>query len=209
MKIKTILITSLLLTSSLCAHAKTLTIGIDLSGSNPLLSHENFAYSASRYIGREIVKLKTGDSVQIKTFGARGEAQNLINQQLTISRRLKPAKVAQLVENYIRSLPGQKDIQQSATNLIAWLEFTNGFACKASSNILVITDGLESSSYVSGKALLAGKKKLPTPDVDLSGCTLTFYGLGAGWSAQHVKRIRNVWRDWAKQAGASFNAIIP
>jgi len=48
MKIKTIALASALLVSP-AAQAKTLTIGIDLSGSNPLLAHENFAYQASHY----------------------------------------------------------------------------------------------------------------------------------------------------------------
>ena len=74
---------------------------------------------------------------------------------------------------------------------------------------MVITDGLESSSYISGKDLIEGRKPLPSPDVNLQGCNITFYGLGAGWSPQHVKTVRNAWRDWSGKAGASFKSIIP
>lgn len=191
------------------ADAKTLTIGIDLSASNPLLSHKNFAHIASQHVTSEITKLKDGDIVRVQTFGSRKDALNLLNPTFEISRRLKPNKVAGIVAQYIQSLPEQKDASQSSTNLVAWLEFTSGFNCAANSHIFVITDGLESSSYVDGNLLLQGKKSLPKPDIDLKGCGLTFYGLGAGWMPQQVKIVRKEWERWAEQAGASFTAIIP
>lgn len=191
------------------AHAKTITIGIDLSGSNPLLSHKNFATMASQYVTVELSTLKNGDIVRVQTLGARADALNLLNHSFKISRRIKPKKVANIIAQYLQSLPAQKDLSQSSTNLIAWLEFTSGFNCADNSHILVMTDGLESSSYVDGLSLLEGKKGLPEADVDLKGCALTFYGLGAGWPAQSVKFIRNEWRQWSEKAGASFTAIIP
>ena len=39
-------------------EARTLSVGIDMSGSNPLLAHENFAYSAAQYVTGEILKLE-------------------------------------------------------------------------------------------------------------------------------------------------------
>jgi hypothetical protein len=199
----------LLSCAALSAQAKTLTIGIDLSGSNPLLSHGNFAFIASQYATDEINKLNNGDIVQVKTFGSRADVLNLLNSTFEISRRMNTKKIAGVVAQYIQSLPEQKAIAQSSTNLLAWLEFTSGFNCTDNSHILVITDALESSSYVDGNQLLQGKKKLPKPDVDLRGCALTFYGLGAGWQAKFVKVVRNEWANWAEQAGATFTAIIP
>ena len=208
MKMKILaVITALALVSNV--EAKTQTFGIDLSGSNPLLTHKNFAHAASQYVSNQIRTLKSGDIVQIMTFGSRGDAQNLINSRITIGRRNRPEKVAQLVSKMIRKLPERANVEQSSTNLVAWLDFTDGFDCKNGSDILVITDGLESSSYISGKDLIEGRKKLPAPDVDLKGCNLTFYGLGAGWQPKHVKTVRKAWRDWSKQANASFKAIIP
>lgn len=191
------------------ADAKTLTIGIDLSASNPLLSHKNFAHVASQHVSSEINKLKDGDVVHVKTFGSRKDALNLLNPTFEISRRLKPNKVASIVAQYIQSLPEQKEASQSSTNLVAWLEFTSEFNCAENSQILVITDGLESSSYVDGNQLLQAKKSLPKAEVNLKGCALTFYGLGAGWMPQQVKFVRKEWERWAEQAGASFTAIIP
>jgi len=206
---KNLIATLLLCLISMGAPAKTVTIGIDLSGSNPLLSHKNFAHMASQYITVELGKLKNGDIVRVKTFGARADAVNLLNHSFKISSRVKPKKIAHIITQYLQSLPEQKDLSQSATNLIAWLEFTSGFDCTENSTILVITDGLESSSYVDGLSLLKGKKGLPEADVDLKGCAITFYGLGAGWPAHSVKFVRNEWRQWSEKAGASFTAIIP
>jgi hypothetical protein len=194
---------------SFSASATTLTIGIDLSGSNPLLSHENFAYMASQYASDEINKLKNGDVVVVKTFGGREDVHNILTGSYTISRRLKSEKIASAVAGYLQSLPSQTEKSQSSTNLLAWLEFGSGFNCNENSHILLITDALESSSTLDGNSFLQGKKGLPKPDVDLTGCHITFWGLGAGFPPASVKFIRNEWRSWSDQAGASFSAIIP
>lgn len=200
---------STLIAMPMVASSATLTIGIDLSGSNPLLMHENFAYQASQYVANEILKLKPNDVVRIKSFGARDNAANVLTSTIVVSRKMRPEKIAKMTERYILSLPAQAQAAQSSTNLIAWLEFTSGFDCKNAGQILMVTDGLESSSIVSGEKFLAGKQGLPKPDVDLKGCALTFYGLGTGWQPHSVKYVRKEWTRWSEQAGASFTAIIP
>ncbi len=195
--------------AAFAAQAKTLTIGVDLSSSNPLLTHKNFAYVASQYVTAQIKQLKKGDVVQIKTFGARGDLSNLPNTRFKISRRLRANKVAKIVSQYLLSLPARKDVAQASTNLIAWLELTSGFNCGAGGQILAITDAIESSSVLSDQQLLQGKQALPKPDVSLKGCHLTFYGLGTGQELQAVKTLRRAWSSWAEQAGATFTAIIP
>lgn len=198
----------LLCVMSINGHAKTLTIAIDLSGSNPLLQHKNFAYEAAKYMSKQITQLKTGDIVSLQTFGARGDASNLINHRFTVARRLRANAIATKIAGFIQSLPNRTDLAQSSTNLIAWLEFTDGFDCKSQGQIIVITDGLESSEYVDARKFLDGKAKFPKADVDLKGCELTFYGLGAGLPANYVKIIRNAWRKWVATSGASFTAVI-
>lgn len=200
---------ALLCVASVAAQAKTLSIGIDLSGSNPLLTHQNFADAAARHAMQAIEALKEGDVVHVRTFGSRDEARNLLNHSATIGRRMRAQKVAQAVGDLLRSLPRQSHSAQASTNLLAWLEFGSGFGCADQGEILVITDGIESSSLVSAQALLDGKAKLPKPGVDLKGCTLTFYGLGAGLPAQYVKRLRSEWQRWAEKSGARFTAVIP
>lgn len=191
------------------AESKTLTIGIDLSGSNPLLVHENFAQGAAQYVRKEIEKLSAGDQVQILTFGARENARNLINSRVEISRKMRPQKVAETVGKFILSLPNNANNAQSSTNLLAWLEFTSGFDCAGDGSIVVLTDGIEASALVDGMKFIEGKTKLPKAEVDLKGCALTFYGLGAGLSPVSVKHIRSAWAEWSGQAGARFEAIIP
>jgi hypothetical protein len=122
---------------------------------------------------------------------------------------MRAQKVAQAVGDLLRSLPRQSHSAQASTNLLAWLEFGSGFACADQGEILVITDGIESSSLVNAKALLDGKVRLPNPSVNLKGCTLTFYGLGAGLPAQYVKRLREQWQRWSEKSGATFAAVIP
>lgn len=189
-------------------HTATITIGVDLSGSNPLLGHENFAQAAAQYVTQRIAGLNSGDSVRLYNFGSRDDALNLLDYEFTISRRQRANKVAAAISGFIQSLPERENAAQSATNLIAWLEFTSGFDCNNGGQILVFTDALEASDYVDPMALLDGSTGLPDADVDLTGCTLTFYGLGAGFPAPQVKNIRNAWRQWADQAGADFDAVI-
>ena len=93
--------------------------------------------------------------------------------------------------------------------LHAFLELGSGFGCETNGAVLLITDGIESSSVVSAKALLDGKAVLPAPGPNLRGCVLTFYGLGAGWELQQVKNLKVAWSQWAKKAGADFRAISP
>jgi hypothetical protein len=190
-------------------EAKTLTIAVDLSGSNPLLTHEHFAAEAARRAVAAVQSLNDGDVVRLRTFGAREDARNVLNQSVTIGRRMRSTRVAEGIGAYLRSLPKSGETGQASTNLLAWLEFESDLGCSSGGEILVITDAVESSSLVSAKALLEGKAKLPPPSVDLSGCQLTFFGLGAGWPAPQVKRLRDEWTRWATKAGAKFTVVIP
>ena len=198
----------LLCVLSINGQAKTLTIAIDLSGSNPLLKHENFAFAAAKYMTKEISKLKNGDNVTLQTFGARSDAMNQLSYSFTVKRRQNAASIAATIAKIIQSIPKRNELSQSSTNLIAWLEFTDGFDCQNQGQVIAITDGLESSSYVDANKLLNGSAKFPKPDVDLTGCNITFYGLGAGLPAPYVKIIRNAWKKWVATSGASFTAVI-
>ena len=189
--------------------AKSLTIGIDLSGSNPLLMDQNFANGAAAFISQEIQSLKMNDRINILTFGARSNARNLKRQSLVLSRQNRPKKIAKQVKNFILALPNNKQESQASTNLVSWLELTHGFDCKNNGSIVVLTDGIESSDIVDGRQFVKGKTELPEADVDLKGCSLAFYGLGVGWPHNSVKHIRGAWKKWAAQAGAEFQFIAP
>lgn len=202
-------IAALLAGASLCVNARTLTIGIDLSASNPLLSSETFAHEAAKHATQAILALKDGDVVRVRTFGARSDARNVLDSAVTLGRRMRARKVADALGAYLRALPRNGEKGQSSTNLLAWLEFGSGYRCEDGGEILVITDGVETSTLVSGRALLLGKASLPPPKIALAGCTLTFYGLGTGLPAQQVMILRDQWTHWAERAGARFTPIIP
>lgn len=202
-------IAAALMMGSVSSQSATLTIGIDLSGSNPLLSQEAFAAQAGQHAAEAIKRLKEGDVVRVRTFGARSDAANLPVHSATIGRRNRPSEVGNAVAAYLRRLPGQAGKGQPSTNILAFLELGSGFGCETNGAVLLITDGIESSSVVSAKALLDGKAVLPAPGPNLRGCALTFYGLGAGWELQQVKNLKVAWSQWAKKAGADFRAISP
>lgn len=191
------------------AQAKTLTIGVDLSGSNPMLTHPNYAAMAGQFAAEKILQLKDGDQLQVLTFGAREKPENILRHAYVISRKLRAKKLARYFGEFLSQLPEQTAQGQPSTNIVAWLEFTSGFDCGNGGTILAFTDGLESSSYVSPGDFASGKKALPEPDVSLKGCDLVFYGLGAGLDPTRVKNIRKSWRAYAEKAGATFSSIIP
>jgi hypothetical protein len=197
-------ILSVVLTTS--ATAKTLTIALDKSGSNPLLVDPNFAASAAGYVAAKVQALEDGDVVRLRSFGSRQAPQNLLNQSFVISRRLKARQLAEALKNFINDLPNHKSDAQPSTNIVALLEFDNGLDCANGGEVLLLTDGLEASEYMDPKAFLAGQKHLPKPDVGLTGCDVTFYGLGAGLPAPAAKFIRHEWAGFIKTAGGAFTA---
>lgn len=199
--------TILLSMMAVTAEARTLTLGIDLSGSNPVFKEE-FARVAGTYAGSRVAALSLGDVVSVRSFGAR-DLSNLRSSNVSITRKNRPDQVARQVAQFIAGIPSAGVTPQPSTNLVAFLEFGD-FDCARGGEILLITDGLESSSYADADALMKGKAKLPEPQPDfLKGCTVTFYGLGVRQPAQAVKIVREAWRDWFEKAGATFTAVIP
>lgn len=194
---------------SMGVSAKTLTVGMDLSASNPLVKDPAFSKEAASYVAEHIKAMKTKDKLVIKSFGARENAANLKKIELTIKRH-RQAKIAKKAAAYIQSMTTDKDNAQQSTNIVAFMEF-NDFGCSEGGTVIVITDGIEASQSVNPNDLIAGKKGLPAPDEDaaLAGCHVVFYGLGAGWPTKQVKLIRSAWQAYFKKAGASFEAIIP
>lgn len=194
---------------SMGVSAKTLTVGMDLSTSNGLVTSQAFRQNAIQYVAEHIKAMKTKDKLVIQGFGARDSEANLKKLKLTMKRH-RHAKIAKQAATYIQSMTTDKDNAQQSTNIIAFMEF-NDFGCDKESTIIVITDGIESSGYVSAQALVDGKAGLPAPDEDaaLAGCHVVFYGLGTGWPNKQVKHIRSAWKAYFKKAGASFEAIIP
>lgn len=192
------------------AQAKTLTIGIDLSSSNPVVGDAAFARSAAAYAQTQVAALQPGDVVEVRTFGDRSLA-NVKAERVQISRRAKADKVAAKIARFIAGLPASNPAVQGSTNIVAFLEFGQ-FDCASGGTVLLLTDGIESSEYVDANRFLAGKP-LPKPEKNfLSGCAVTMVGLGQALvgelTPQQTKHVRTAWQTWMKAAGARFESII-
>ncbi|MGH1432540.1 MAG: hypothetical protein ACRBB4_15665 [Neptuniibacter sp.] len=188
--------------------AQTVTVAFDKSRSNPLLSDPAFAVSAAEYVAQKIKPLKEGDLVRIKSFGSRTDGSNLYEQEIPITRHMRAKNVADAVKNYILGLPAQKDQGQSSTNIVAFLEFDRHFGCDDQGTVIVLTDALEASDYVDSNTLKSGKAHLPEPRNSLAGCTVIFYGLGAGLSGPEAEIIHDEWARFITSAGGQFIAEI-
>tara|TARA_R110002073_G_scaffold118562_1_gene257720 strand:- start:853 stop:1497 length:645 start_codon:yes stop_codon:yes gene_type:complete len=191
------------------ADAKTLTIALDKSGSNPLLVDPHFAASAADYASELIMPLEEGDVVRLVSFGARDRADNMLNKIIKLKRSLRAGKVADAVKSYINGLPQGEPVAQSSTNIVSFLELDGNFDCKSGSTVLLLTDGVEASEYVSPQGFVEGKSHLPKPDPELSlkGCTVIFYGLGAGTEGSAAKFMRNEWSAYVGATGGEFTAV--
>ena len=189
-------------------EAKTLTIGSDLSQSNPLLQDANFNQQAVSYVVAQIRALKRGDVVVLKTFGGLADSQNFKSKSFTIKRH-NAKKIAKYAAHHITKLASLSEAQKS-TNLVAWLQ-RGRFDCANDSQIILLTDGIEASEYVSPSALLLGKANLPNPNKrhQLKGCEVVFFGLGVGRPDKQNNILLDEWHGYFEKAGVPFEAIQP
>lgn len=188
-------------------HANTLIIAHDLSASNPLLVNENFKRASLAYLATQMNELSRGDSVILKTFGDIANPQNFNSYEIKLGRSQQ--KSLSQIHNYIATIH-KRFKPQGSTNIIAWLG-RNEFNCaQESQHIVVVTDGIEASEYADPLKLMAGETQLPKPNefVNLSGCTITFYGLGVGRADKEALHLRRAWHRYFEQARANFNVVI-
>ena len=205
----------LMLLNAPTALAKTFTIGLDLSGSSPL-SVPVFAKAAAGRLHAELTKLQPGDFVYVRTIGDRGFA-NLPFKKIRIDRRNRASKVAEQIAGFIANLPSKAMEPQGSTNLLNFLMYGRDFGCDAndSSEIYLITDGLEHSEFITAKALLSGKPLPPPRKTDyLVGCSLTMDGFGANSGGNlplaAIDKAQAAWEAYATLAGVSkFDPIRP
>ncbi len=207
---KKLFTTVLFVAASSLANSKTLTIGIDLSGSSPVTTIEAFAARSAQKVSEKIRALQFGDWLKIKTFGELG-ASNLERLEIRIDRRNRQKKIAESVRALIEAIPRQQLTAQPSTNLVSWLEFQD-FDCASGSEVILLTDGIESSEYVTAtKFVNGGPLPAPAPGL-LAGCEVTMIGIGqtaeGSLFAKEIKHVRSEWNGWMKIAGAKFTAVI-
>lgn len=196
---------------ALPASAKTLTIGIDISRSSPHIISPELARVSAGYVHYQVEQLAIGDIVVVRPFGDHGLA-NFARKTFVITKANRPHKVAGVVAQFVANLPEKKMEGQNSTHIIAFLEFGQHFDCANGGSIILLTDGMESSSYIDERSLAAGNP-LPEPDKNLlAGCDVAMVGFGHTRSGalppQAIKNARASWVAWMKTAGATFNAVV-
>ena len=210
MKIFAVLILALTLIAA-TVQAGNLTLGADVSASNPLVASTTYADAVAERISGKINGLEYGDRISLKTFG-NGGIEHIKDKSLRISRQMPPQKAATLVVGVIKAFPRQHKGENS-TNILAFLE--NGhFACdKDGSALWLLTDGIEHSIDFNGNDLLKGKK-LPDPyEKALEGCEVVMIGVGRLPSGGRLPRnqihiLKTAWTQWLKKAGAASVQIL-
>lgn len=201
------------------AMADELWVGIDMSDSAPLLLEDIQAAAAAETIADEIRQLERGDLVRIISFGESGVTDRQIDFSIELSGRNRPAAIAEQFLELIASLPQRtRDGQlhtESQTNAMGFLERIGPLLnCQSvPTTLLVMTDGIEWSTAITGEGLLAGQPLPPPSGPILQGCAVTFWGLGQqrrefghddGW----YPILRAAWSTYMDQAGvAEFAAF--
>ncbi|MCB0627557.1 MAG: hypothetical protein KDC43_27450 [Saprospiraceae bacterium] len=200
-------------------QAKTMIIGLDMSGSNDLVTVPEHAANVADVIDRQIKKMDLGDRVVVGLLGAYGHSDNMKRLDITMSRKKRPEKVGASLGKLIQGIPGlvasgELDTQPN-TNLLGFLE-DEAFLLDCQNNpaqFILITDGVESSHEVDGNAIIEGKAELPAPrTTSLAGCDLTILGIGQ-WVSGANRTVRDrlilAWQKWAKTAGIGHFKAIP
>ena len=190
---------------SLTAHAGDLTIGADVSASNPMVASAEFAQVLASRLYKEVLKMEYGERIELRTFGSTDIA-HVKGKSMVISRRTPPETAAERVRNKIQSFAGKP--ADGSTNLLSFIE--NGrFHCdKPNSQLWLLTDGIEHSVDFDGNDLLAGKK-LPKPfGKPLEGCEVVMIGVGrvsdgGRLPLTQIRTLKMAWSEWLSLAGAS------
>lgn len=204
------LIFVLALSFALPSFAKTLTIGIDISGSNPVVSSPEFAKVAAQHVKRKVSALQLGDVVEIRPIGDRSMA-NFKVERIQINRRNRADKVSDMVARYVGSLPTRNFAGGSASNILSFLEFGQ-FKCADKSAIFLLTDGIENSQYISGQDFILGKP-FPAPETNyLAGCEVTMLGIGQNVGGEIppliLRNMLTTWKTYMQTAGATFTPVV-
>lgn len=190
-------------------------IGLDISDSVPLAMSQTIANQVAGTIETHILGLPAGHRIRVLSMGDSGAAKREIDyrQEIGTKARSKARMVAQDIGGRIRSIPGMvkagKLSQQTSTNIVEFLQSLDTLDCHAEPvSIILVTDGVEWSSRVDGRKIIAGTAKIPAPSGRvLDGCNVAMYGVGqqrADWSSDGLyDRLKQQWRSFIEDAGAA------
>lgn len=188
------------------AQAKTVLIGLDLSGSSPLFDPA-FPAKAAQRAHTLITGMEMGDVVAVRTLGEYTTLKNSVFADIRITNRARPDSVARAVGRFITGFGTQAhavEVEQE-TNILGFLDnMVASHPCHGGDvTIIIIGDGLEYSALANSYRMLgdAGAQLPPLPQADFTGCQLEFWGFGYGIDAARVQNLRRMWTTWANAAG--------
>lgn len=195
-----------------------LVIGLDLSESNPLVANEQYAAKLSERVGDKIRSLSLKSEVLIRTFGVVDSTRNTLQINEIVSMRNRPEAIARSAEVLISNVPGlvaQGQFEtQEETNIIGFIQtMVQAIGeCETKTTFILLTDGLEDSSYARLKDPNAHLPlvEIKPPDDRRRKChELQILGLGEGLNnVVEVERIRTEWQNWATGRGRPFKRFI-
>jgi hypothetical protein len=195
---------------------RTIVIGVDLSGSNPLVRDDAFAYKVSERLRPVIAGLAPHSRVILRSFGSYNSRANspLTLDILIAPKTARAEDMATLISSVIAGVPqmvrqGRLQTQMS-TNIVPFLLNVSRIVdCRAMpTHVFLASDGLEDSQVAN---LQRRSATLPAPQVaPFPGCEeLVILGIGRGLnSPADTERLRGEWAFWAQAAGfRSFQGL--
>jgi hypothetical protein len=187
---------------------RTIVIGIDLSGSNPLIRDDAFAYKVGQRVGPLIAGLAPRSRVVLRSFGSYNSSANAaLSLDILIAPKTARAEdIARLVSSVIGGVPQmvrQGRLQaQSTTNIVPFLlNISKVVDCRSPTYVILASDGVE-DSQVADLSRRRGSLP-PPPGSPFPGCEeLTILGIGRGLNSPvDTERLYTEWNNWARAAG--------
>lgn len=172
--------------SRMAQEAARTVMGVDISGSSTFLVDQTSADAAGAFVEKYVAGLDAPHELRMVSVGDAGLARLVINieAKVTKNRASSARKLAPQFGAFFRGLPAMAEKgqiePQGTTSLIGFFRSLKPFCAKANTAVIVFSDGVEWSSTVDGRALVAGKADLPKPDdAFLKGCRVTMLGVGS------------------------------
>lgn len=188
-------------------------IGVDISGSSTFLFDQTSADAMGEFVEKYIARLDAPHAIDVISVGDEGLGHRAIDLSAAVgkSRASSAKRLAPQFAGYLRSLPSRAargELKaQGTTSLISFLHSLEGVCKAGNATAVVFSDGIEWSAAIDGRALAAGKAKLPAPkSAFLKGCTVSLLGVGQLRASMDsgglAERLVPQWREFLSAAGA-------
>lgn len=200
-----------------------LTVEADISASTPFMVSEPYANAAIKRVGDAVLKQRLGDRFRIVPIGSR-TAQNAIGtSSIASGQKLHLSTVRKRIEGALTAMFAQsrRNGGDGNTNIVYTLENSHP-VCNPDSDIIILSDGIESNEQTdAGRDLAAGRPVvLPKPSQRFlkGGCSISMIGIGVssptggGADVQtlppdQLDKLTDAWRAWFIVAGADPDKV--